>query len=73
LLALNEPFAAAIIYPAVLAAWTFMAVVRPPSWIPALIVTVTVFVVGFCVTIMHTGSLEAKCLKDHPELSGNKK
>src|SRR5258708_32454447 len=67
---INEPFAAAIIYPAVVAAWTFMAVLVF-HWIAAVIVATVVFLIGFCLTIIHAQSLDAKWLKDHPELKEN--
>ncbi len=65
--ALNEPFAAAVIYPAVVAAWTFMAV-HGPHWVAALIVAIVVFLGGFSMTMMYSRSLDARWLKDHPEL-----
>ncbi len=49
---INEPFAAGVIYPAVLAAWTFFALVfanpNAARW-----VAIIVFVVGFAITLIY--------------------
>jgi hypothetical protein len=56
---INEPFAAGMIYPAVLAAWTFVAQVFPepgrgPATEAALALAIRVFVVGFALTLIYT-------------------
>jgi hypothetical protein len=54
---INEPFAASVIYPAVLAAWTFLALVQTgpePDPVRAIVVPVTgivVFIIGFAVSL----------------------
>jgi hypothetical protein len=49
---INEPFASGIIYPAVLAAWTFVALVF--AWPPGAAVTaVLVFLAGFVGTLIY--------------------
>jgi len=45
----NEPFAAAIIYPAVMAAWTYLAAFDTFRWIRATL-AVAIFIVGFTLT-----------------------
>ena len=48
---INEPFAAGIIYPAVLAAWTYLALYRScqaPQW-----AAILVFVAGFALTLIY--------------------
>jgi len=57
---INEPFAAGIIYPAVLAAWMFLIKVypqpqteQPPAIEAALMAAVWVFVAGFLVTVIY--------------------
>ena len=55
---INEPFAAGIIYPAVLAAWTFVTLAFPPpkdaAWAPqALQIAIIVFFVGFVVSLIY--------------------
>ena len=50
---LNEPFAAAIIYPAVMAAWTYLAALNvAPSASP--IVATVVFSLGCAVTLLYS-------------------
>jgi hypothetical protein len=49
---INEPFAAGIVYPTVLAAWTYLALhyvskEQIPAWIPAWIAAIVVFFGGF--------------------------
>jgi hypothetical protein len=44
---INEPFAAGVIYPAVLAAWTFIALAFSPSRVAASWCATAVFLVGF--------------------------
>ena len=46
---LNEPFAAAIIYPAVIAAWIFLATYSPPA--SPLGLAISVFALGFAVIL----------------------
>jgi hypothetical protein len=56
---INEPFAAGVIYPAVLAAWTFLAASfmpqNAPSWAPhdqdAPLWAIRVFIVGFTISL----------------------
>jgi hypothetical protein len=59
---INEPFASGIIYPAVMAAWIYLACssgsVRP-AWLPPLIV----FAVGFLGSIAYN-----RHLRNHPEV-----
>jgi hypothetical protein len=75
---INEPFAAGIIYPVVLAAWIFLALVSTspldkPPYNPqrALFWAVIVFIVGFVLSILCNfwlkleGSLEDEKLKDY--------
>jgi hypothetical protein len=55
---IHEPFAAGIIYPAVLAAWTFIALAFPEpkvaTWAPyALWIAIIVFFVGFVVSFIY--------------------
>jgi hypothetical protein len=49
---INEPFAAGVIYPTVLAAWTFFALIfawpKANPWIP-----ISVFIVGFAWTLIY--------------------
>lgn len=44
---INEPLASGVIYPAVLAAWTFLALVSPPSQDAAQRCALRVFLIGF--------------------------
>jgi hypothetical protein len=53
---LNEPFAAAIIYPAVMAAWSYLAVYQITRTAGAL-VAAAVFVAGFSVTFAYNSQL----------------
>jgi hypothetical protein len=54
---ISEPFAAGIIYPAVLAAWIYLALVF--MWpLAAPIISVLVFILGFSVTYKYTSSLQ---------------
>jgi hypothetical protein len=46
---LNEPFAAAIIYPAVIAAWTFLATYSPPG--SRVDLAISVFALGFTIIL----------------------
>jgi hypothetical protein len=48
----NEPFAAAIVYPAVLAAWTYVALVFTSAVVPW-VTPLVVFVIGFGFTIRY--------------------
>jgi hypothetical protein len=54
---INEPFAAGVIYPAVLAAWTFLAVFfmpqKAPWWAPqdAVRWAIGVFIIGFIISL----------------------
>jgi hypothetical protein len=50
---MNEPFAARVIYPGVLAAWTFLALVftRPEA---AWLLAILVFIVGFAGTLIYS-------------------
>ncbi|MCY1143257.1 hypothetical protein OWR29_35125 [Actinoplanes sp. Pm04-4] len=48
----NEPFAAATIYPAVLAAWTYLALYRVPGGLAAR-VSGTLFVAGFVLILVY--------------------
>jgi hypothetical protein len=55
---INEPFAAGIIYPAVLAAWTYLALIL--TWpVAAPILSILVFIVGFSMIYRYTSSLLA--------------
>jgi hypothetical protein len=55
---INEPFAAGIIYPAVLAAWTYLALIL--TWpVAAPILSILVFIVGFSMIYRYTSSLQA--------------
>jgi hypothetical protein len=73
---INEPFAAGVIYPAVLAAWTFLAAVFMPEdvpwWAPhdqdALWWAIGVFIVGFVVSFYF--NLKLKNEKDIREVLG---
>ena len=51
---INEPFAAGIIYPAVLAAWTYIALLEEPVQGCVKFWTVGVFVVFFGITFFYT-------------------
>ena len=53
---ISEPFAAGIIYPAVLAAWLYLAFVYKWS-LAALIISILVFVLGFSVIYKYTSLL----------------
>ena len=55
---ISEPLAAGIIYPAVLAAWLYLAFARtcPPL---APIISIFVFILGFGITYKYTSSLQA--------------
>lgn len=57
---INEPFAAGVIYPAVLAGWMFLALAfpqaqpdQPPAIEAALTVATWVFVIGFLITLIY--------------------
>jgi len=52
----NEPFAAAIIYPAVMAAWTYLAAFEAPPWARGAL-AVAVFIVGFAITFEYNRRL----------------
>lgn len=55
----NEPFAAALIYPAVLAAWTYLACYpQDPKRAPGIWPSVTVFVVGLLLIVLYDQSLK---------------
>ena len=55
---ISEPFAASIIYPAVLAAWAYLGLVY--TWpLVALIISVLVFILGFSVINKYASSLQA--------------
>jgi len=60
LFVINEPFAAAIIYPAVLAAWAFLACVPPPPFrwfaktIAPRLAASSIFVTGFVITVLYS-------------------
>jgi mannose-6-phosphate isomerase-like protein (cupin superfamily) len=55
----NEPFAAALIYPAVLAAWTYLACYPlDPNRAPGVSPSVTVFVVGCLLIVLYDQSLK---------------
>lgn len=49
---INEPFAAAIIYPVVMAAWTYLAAFKAPEWVGSTL-AVLVFTVGFGVAFQY--------------------
>jgi hypothetical protein len=53
---INEPFAAAIIYPAVIAAWTYLATFQSARWLSAALALV-VFAVGFALTVEYNRRL----------------
>ncbi|MDX6527965.1 MAG: hypothetical protein QOH41_255 [Blastocatellia bacterium] len=55
---INEPLAAGVIYPAVLAAWTFIALALSPSRVPAGCCATFVFVVGFGVLFFYNRELK---------------
>jgi mannose-6-phosphate isomerase-like protein (cupin superfamily) len=60
---INEPFAAAAIYPAVLAAWTYLAYYSDdPDRQPGVRPSVTVFVVGFLAILIYDQSLKNRGL-----------
>jgi hypothetical protein len=52
----NEPFAAAAIYPAVLAAWTYLALFDHPDW--ARVISPAIFVAGFMGILLYDQSLK---------------
>ena len=52
----NEPFAAAIIYPAVIAAWTYLAAFHTARW-AGVALGLVVFVAGFVVTFEYNRRL----------------
>jgi hypothetical protein len=59
---INEPFAAGVIYPAVLAAWIFVASLFPqppgePATKTAIALAIRVFFVGFAVTLVYSVAL----------------
>jgi hypothetical protein len=65
---LNEPFAAAVIYPAVVAAWTFLAVYG--LCLPLKIATSSfVFLAGFLITRFYTSWSSSMWLKEHTKLA----
>jgi hypothetical protein len=55
---INEPLAAGVIYPAVLAAWTFIALALSPSRVPAGCGATFVFIVGFGVLFFYNRELK---------------
>ena len=65
-LVINEPFAAGLIYPAVLAAWTFLAMFF--AWPHGAACTaVLVFLTGFVGTLIYDSSLRKKYAKGKEE------
>jgi len=59
---INEPFASALIYPASLAAWVFLATaLRPPPWRWAL--PLAVFLGGFLLTLFLTEEMKRRDLR----------
>lgn len=67
----SEPFAAGIIYPAVLAAWIYLAFVKTWSLV-ALVISIVVFVLGFVITYKYT-SLLPGVYKLHEEQEKSRK
>jgi hypothetical protein len=68
---ISEPFAAGIIYPAVLAAWIYLAFVKTWSLV-ALVISIVVFVLGFVITYKYT-SLLPGVYKLHEEQEKSRK
>jgi hypothetical protein len=54
---INEPFASAIIYPASMAAWLFLALSHK-SELAALLIAIAVFAIGFVATLFGAGRLK---------------
>jgi len=67
---INEPFAAAIIYPAAMAAWTYIAAFDAPRWIGAAL-AVMVFIVGFTIILEYNRRLGADADGTDRKLSGS--
>ena len=63
LIAYNEPFAAGIIYPAVLAAWIYLALYRRLPQIAQWVVPILVFIVGFASTLFYDFKLRRKAVQ----------
>ena len=75
---INEPFAAGVIYPAVLAAWTFIALAFSQSQIAARGLAASVFLVGFAFSLSYNlqlkleGEKKAEESKKSSDASGRK-
>ena len=67
---INEPFAAGVIYPTVLAAWTFFALTFGwPKGNP--LIPIVVLVIGFVGTLVYDGYLRKEYEQPTPVARGN--